>query len=794
MIDIQTIKSWFQRGKKPTAAQFAAVFDSFLHKSEKIEIEDVNNLDAELESLRREQDAYHTVKFQYEDGTTISTQKINDGGFIAKLPSVNDDLTRNSWLGFDTANLTNIKEDKEVTRYQFPDKSKYVFGFEDGSMSYSDTEEMEDKEILITLSVPDGVDKVSENAFEKCSQLTDVTLSDDIMSIGDKAFYGCVGLKNCNLPKNLESIGRDAFYAALIGSLDIPESVREIGDCAFGVSKITSVILPEGVTLGSAIFKYCTRLKNVLLPESLTVLPSDTFSDCKLLHNVSLPEGLEEIGERAFYGSGIADVYLRESMIIGAYAFAYADKLGSLSIPEGIGDIGTGAFAYSGIKDVLLPQSIDKISPSMFKGCKLTEVTLPKGLTIIDESAFAGCEDLENVAFEDRVIRETTYIGDHEIEDGPYVIEEASLDVRGCPKDGSEIYSYTVAVGDTLLFEDDTLTISYFDASKNSLQFDIDNSNVCLDSSNDDEQASINGLIIPNDGLLISRVTKALPLHIGSEAFAYCKNIHSISLPPFSPFEYNEITYDSQLDCSVFKESGITNLSVGEGETKLGGHILKNCKKLTEVLLPHSLQRIEEHAFDGCCKLKTIQLQHTQLRTIGPYAFCGLGHDEDGDEEEYEEELSLVFPTTLEYVNMYAFADSIVSELVFNSPVCLDEASLSNMTNLRTLIFNDVDSLPERIFHMPWETLATNLVENIQIPEGWIFTPNGDSSHDNVFFAFPNITASTLSNIVTHLGVLDNPNEYGCVLYVHENLNGMLDDSIIQAIADKGYLIQYVSL
>lgn len=43
-MDIQTIKSWFQRGCKPTASQFAATFDSFWHKDEDIPMTSISGL------------------------------------------------------------------------------------------------------------------------------------------------------------------------------------------------------------------------------------------------------------------------------------------------------------------------------------------------------------------------------------------------------------------------------------------------------------------------------------------------------------------------------------------------------------------------------------------------------------------------------------------------------------------------------------------------------------------------------------------------------------------------------
>ena len=54
----QTLKQWFSRGKKPTAAQFAEAFDSFLHKTEdRIEITDIHALP---QTLNDKADINHT--------------------------------------------------------------------------------------------------------------------------------------------------------------------------------------------------------------------------------------------------------------------------------------------------------------------------------------------------------------------------------------------------------------------------------------------------------------------------------------------------------------------------------------------------------------------------------------------------------------------------------------------------------------------------------------------------------------------------------------------------------------
>lgn len=75
---LQTIKSWFVRGAKPTAAQFASAFDSFWHKLESIPISAIESLQSELNakasttdvstSLAGKADASHThLKSQISD-------------------------------------------------------------------------------------------------------------------------------------------------------------------------------------------------------------------------------------------------------------------------------------------------------------------------------------------------------------------------------------------------------------------------------------------------------------------------------------------------------------------------------------------------------------------------------------------------------------------------------------------------------------------------------------------------------------------------------------------------------
>ena len=99
------------------------------------------------------------------------------------------------------------------------------------------------------------------------------------------------------------------------GNLRIPAQdwqgnpVVAIGKFAFELkSKLTSVIIPHGVTtIGGYAFNYCTQLTSVALPDSVTVIEGFAFTRCGI-QSLIIPRSVQEIGDRAFYGSPITNL------------------------------------------------------------------------------------------------------------------------------------------------------------------------------------------------------------------------------------------------------------------------------------------------------------------------------------------------------------------------------------------------------------------------------------------------------------------------------------------------------
>jgi len=62
------------------------------------------------------------------------------------------------------------------------------------------------------LVIPEGVTKISDDAFINCAGLTSVTIPDSVTEIGALAFYACADLTQVVMGKGVSSIDRRAFH------------------------------------------------------------------------------------------------------------------------------------------------------------------------------------------------------------------------------------------------------------------------------------------------------------------------------------------------------------------------------------------------------------------------------------------------------------------------------------------------------------------------------------------------------------------------------------------------------
>jgi len=147
-----------------------------------------------------------------------------------------------------------------------------------------------------------------------------------VKSIGNNAFQDCTNVTDIKLPSTVTSIGSYAFQnCRSLTVLDIPSSVTTIGNDAFEMcSSLKSITIPNGVTTIKAYtFSYCTSLTNITIPSTVTTIENYAFTSCTSLKTVTIPNSVK---------------------IIGSYAFRNCSNLLTIEIPDSTTTIGTSTF------------------------------------------------------------------------------------------------------------------------------------------------------------------------------------------------------------------------------------------------------------------------------------------------------------------------------------------------------------------------------------------------------------------------------------------------------------------
>ncbi len=347
-------------------------------------------------SIKNTTDAYYVeYKYGYHYGVFFGCDNLKNISFekgITTIPcglfanfaglekiDIPDTVTLIEHRAFlDSANLKDViigKNVKKINEYSFsgtgietvelPSALEYI-----GYRAFSAS-------ALKSITIPDSVTKIDNNAFENCSSLASAKISESLTALASYMFSECSALEEITLPDGILTISDHVFKnCSSLKKAVLNKGLVSVGGYAFeNCDSLTNITIPDTVTsYGEGVFYDCDALKNVNLGNGMSSLPKRFFEHCDELENVVLPYSTASIGDGAFKDSvKIASVTIpRVTSTIASSAFSYPTQLTIYGVA------GTYAETYANeIGATFVDKQVNAKKVSLNK----TTVTLNKGQT-----------------------------------------------------------------------------------------------------------------------------------------------------------------------------------------------------------------------------------------------------------------------------------------------------------------------------------------------------------------------------------------------------------------------------
>ena len=252
--------------------------------------------------------------------------------------------------------------------------------------------------------IPDGVEKIEEEAFRDNKNIKKITIPSSVTEIGIKAFYGCSSLEQISIPSSVEQIKEGAFaYCSVLQEVEINKNskLEGIGQHAFdSCKKLHSVSIPNGVkNIGAYAFTSCEKLHSISIPDNVKTINVGTFSNCHSLALLDLGNGIENIEETAFCGcEKLESVYFPDSLSkIGIGAFFECNNLTELTGAEKVEQIEGVAFGNTNINTFKM-QTASEFPAGLLLNCaNLNKLYLDKNMEYVSDTGIDGVDNLNEV-------------------------------------------------------------------------------------------------------------------------------------------------------------------------------------------------------------------------------------------------------------------------------------------------------------------------------------------------------------------------------------------------------------
>lgn len=466
--------------------------------------------------------------------------------------------------------------------------------------------------------------------------------------------------------------------------------VISIGSYAFG-PELESIIIPNTVTtLKRAAFNN-SKLENVHLPFSIVDIQDNPFINCYLLRQISIDSTNTyfRTHDRVLYNSDLTKL------------IAYPNALEIFN------------YSYD------LPSTVVEIGVDAFRGAnKLLALNIPSSVRTIGANAFMNCTVLLDILFDNATVLE--YIGENAFTGSQWLNNqpEGVIYIQSSDAEISQltVYGYKGQSNNVNLITVDsgTKTILPY-AFKNFValeNIELPSSAINIGQGILEGCNNLTKLTMPGDSILgylfgqkqfsntyqvynsqkdcyyyIPNSLKEVSIASGSlvitdYAFNNSHSITKINIPATVSY-IGMYAFFSDTGQMALKDVIFNDFNTSQLDT-IASYSFKDCKQITQLLLPNNLARINSYAFEGNIRLATLQLEDrfsgtfSNLKYIGnnAFAFCEQLND-------------LEVPSKVQYIGTRAFYDCIrltQVDFALNGDLLeIGNAAFMNCTYLRSV-------------------------------------------------------------------------------------------------------------
>ena len=573
------------------------------------------------------------------------------------------------------------------------------YGWYSTPMTYASNLYIDGELVTGSITIPDSVTSIGDNAFYNCTSLTSIEIPDSVTSIGECAFCNCESLTSIEIPDSVTSINDYAFYGCT--SL---ENIYYAGNVEswLGIKENHSYLKSNPYNL----YFDGELVTNIEIPNGVISIPYKAFYNCKSLKSIEIPDSVTSIGNNAFYGCPI------ENATMSAFAISYIsnDNLKTVVITSG-----------------------DAIDPSEFENCSsLVSITIPNTITSIGDRAFFNCSSLMSITIPNTV----TSIGYNAFYNCYRLIEvcnKSSLDIRiGDIHNNGYVGAYAhriitdesqaalfETVGEYVFYDNGTdiyLFRCFLNESEIILPNDYNGKNYGIWNYAFSDCTSLTSITIPYS------VTS-----VGYHAFENCpienadipmKALSSISTNNLKTLVLTITSEDSISNKEFYGMTSLVSVTILDGVTSIGTSAFENCTSLESITIPDSVTTIGNYAFKGCTALADVVIGDG-VTNIGYYSFEGCPIE------------NVSMPTTaIEYIPKNRLKTVVITSGLTIPPAAFSGSSvqsvkISNGVNhierwaFNCCVYLTSIEIPSSVYYIgPYAFQSCSSLESITIPSG----------------------------------------------------------------------------